>query len=175
MASVQLLFTTTHLPASWLIRAGTWSSWSHVALVDGDHVIESVMGHGVRRVPLGSATHRASRHALVNLSAHNPALIIATAAGQLGKPYDYSAILGLGLHRDWQEEDAWFCSELVAWAFHQAGEPLFRAECLRRVTPQHLWMLPDESAGHRHKAASCITDKADPVMASRQAASKTGH
>ena len=65
----------------------------------------------------------------------------SAAASQIGKPYDYTAILGLGLRRDWQEEDAWFCSELVAWAFQHAGEPLFRAECLRRVTPQHLWML----------------------------------
>ena len=142
MAQLQLLFTTTRWPASWLIRTGTWSAWSHVALVDGDQVIESVMGHGVRRVPLYSAIRRASRHALVSLSARNPALIIAAAGEQLGKPYDYSAILGLGLHRDWQEDDAWFCSELVAWAFQQAGEPLFRAECLRRVTPQHLYMLP---------------------------------
>lgn len=142
MRTVQLLFTTTCWPASWLIRAGTWSTWSHVALVDGDQVIESVMGHGVRRVPLCSAIRRASRHALVSLPARNSALIVAAANGQIGKPYDYTAILGLGLHRDWQESDAWFCSELVAWAFQQAGEPLFRAECLRRVTPQHLYMLP---------------------------------
>lgn len=142
MGKLQLLFTTTHWPASWLIRAGTWSAWGHVALVDGDQVIESVMGHGVRRVPLDSAIRRASRHALVSLAAHNPALIIAAATEQLGKPYDYTAILGLGLHRNWQEDDAWFCSELVAWAFQQACEPLFRAECLRRVTPQHLYMLP---------------------------------
>lgn len=142
MNVVQLLFTTTRWPASWLIRAGTWSAWSHVALVDGDQVIESVMGHGVRRVSLYSAIRRASRHALVNLPTRNPALIVAAAAAQIGKPYDYTAILGLGLHRDWQEDDAWFCSELVAWAFQQAGEPLFRAECLRRVTPQHLYMLP---------------------------------
>ncbi|MCG8993330.1 hypothetical protein LH427_07790 [Laribacter hongkongensis] len=142
MSAVQLLFTTTPWPASWLIRAGTWSAWSHVALVDGDHVIESVMGHGVRRGPLYGAIRRASRHALVSLPASNPALIIAAAAEQVGKPYDYTAILGLGLHRDWQDDEAWFCSELVAWAFQQAGEPLFRAECLRRVTPQHLYMLP---------------------------------
>lgn len=142
MSTIQLLFTTTRWPASWLIRAGTWSTWSHVALVDGDQVIESVMGHGVRRVPLYSAIRRSSRHALVSLPARNPALIIAAAAEQIGKPYDYTAIFGLGLHRDWQEDDAWFCSELVAWAFQLAGEPLFRAECLRRVTPQHLYMLP---------------------------------
>ncbi|KAG0188260.1 hypothetical protein DFQ28_005152 [Apophysomyces sp. BC1034] len=65
----------------------------------------------------------------------------AAAASQIGKPYDYTAILGLGLRRDWQQDDAWFCSESVAWAFDSAGHPLFRPDSLRRVTPQHLWML----------------------------------
>ncbi len=33
---------------------------------------------------------------------------------QLGKPYDSTAILAFAFGRDWQEEDSWFCSELVA-------------------------------------------------------------
>ena len=54
---------------------------------------------------------------------------------------DGTAVLGLGLHRDWQQDDSWFCSELAAWSFQQAGSPLFRANAARRVTPQDLWML----------------------------------
>lgn len=141
MGAVQLLFSTNRQPGSQLIRAATWSRWSHVALVDGDTVIEATVLHGVRRGSAVAAIARASRCALVALPSRAPAAVIAAAASQLGKPYDWTAIIGLGLRRDWQEEDAWFCSELVAWAFQQAGEPLFRAECLRRVTPQHLWML----------------------------------
>lgn len=53
-------------------------------------------------------------------------------------------LLGLLMHRDWQEEDRWFCSELVAWAFTQGGSPLFRREAMHRITPQHLWMLAPE-------------------------------
>ncbi|WP_199225861.1 hypothetical protein [Chromobacterium sp. Panama] len=71
MDKLQLLFTTTHWPASWPIRASTWSAWSHVALVDGNQVIEPVMGHGVRRVPVCSAIRRASCHALVSLPARH--------------------------------------------------------------------------------------------------------
>ncbi|CCF95832.1 hypothetical protein B7R78_0014595 [Ralstonia solanacearum] len=141
MSSIQLLFTATNGALSWAIQACTWSTWSHVALVAGDQVIESMPGHGVRRVPLSGAIQCADRHELVTIPARDPARIIAAAAGQIGKPYDYQAIVGLGLHRDWQQADAWFCSELAAWAFHAAGEPLFRVDCVRRVTPQHLWML----------------------------------
>lgn len=139
---VQLLFSRSNTLASRAIQLATWSDWSHVSLLDGDHAIEAVMGHGVRRIPTATAIQCTSRGALLAFPARDPARIIKTVTSQIGKPYDYSAVFGLGLRRDWQEDDAWFCSELVAWAFQQAGEPLFRAECLRRVTPQHLYMLP---------------------------------
>jgi len=151
MPHATLLFTTTRLPLSWLIRAGTWSAWSHVALVDGDSVIEAAAGHGVRRQSLAEALSNTSRHAFVALPVVDASTVVEAAASQLGKRYDYSALAGLGLHRDWQRDDAWFCSELVAWSFQRAGSPLFRSDCLRRVTPQHLWMLPP-SSGQAHAA-----------------------
>ena len=71
--------------------------------------------------------------------------VIAAAESQIGKPYDWLGVLGIGLHRDWQEPDRWFCSEMAAWAFQQAGRPLFRPDALYRITPQHFWMLPYEA------------------------------
>jgi uncharacterized protein YycO len=32
---------------------------------------------------------------------------------QIGKPYDKLAILGFVIGRNWRDEDAWFCAELV--------------------------------------------------------------
>ena len=141
MGSISLLFSTSHHPMSTVIRACAWSSWSHVALIDGDEVIEATAPAGVRRFPVVQAIDHAKRGQIVELPCRDPQAVIAAAASQIGKPYDYTAVLGLGLRRDWQEDDAWFCSELVAWSFAQAGESLFRADVLRRVTPQHLWML----------------------------------
>lgn len=140
--TVRLLFSTTRLPFSLLIRATTWSRWSHVALVDGNQVIEAAAPGGVRVSPLKEAIGRASDYVIVELPARNAAAIIAAARSQVGKPYDWTAVAGLGLHREWQEDDAWFCSELIAWAADKAGEAWFREDSLRRVTPQHLWMLP---------------------------------
>lgn len=141
MGTVSLLFSTSRHPMSAVIRACTWSSWSHVALIDGDEVIEATAPAGVRRFPVVQAIDHAKRVQIVDLPCRDPQAVISAADSQIGKPYDYTAVLGLGLHRDWQEDDAWFCSELVAWAFAQAGESLFRGEVLRRITPQHLWML----------------------------------
>ena len=140
MDHVKLLFCTSQKIGAVAIRAVTWSKYSHVALVDGDEVIEATWP-AVRVAPLSEVIAAHSAHVIVDLPCLSPAEVIKAARSQVGKPYDYTAILGLGLRRDWQEEDAWFCSELVAWSFQHAGEPLFRAECLRRVTPQHLWML----------------------------------
>lgn len=145
MAALGLLFSTTGSPFSALIRATTWSRWSHVALIDGDSVIEAAALHGVRRIPAAQAVAAARRAAVVDMSCCDPQAVIAAAAEQIGKPYDWTAVLGLGLRRDWQEPDAWFCSELVAWAFDAAGQALFRPDSLRRVTPQHLWMLAPAS------------------------------
>ena len=142
MKTISLLFTTSHHPMSAVIRACTWSSWSHVALIDGMDVVEAMAPNGVRRFPVLEAINHSKNAAVVDLPCRDPQAVIAAAASQIGKPYDYTAVLGLGLKRDWQQDDSWFCSELVAWAFEQAGEPLFRAEILRRVTPEHLWMLP---------------------------------
>ncbi|SPR99543.1 YiiX/YebB-like N1pC/P60 family cysteine hydrolase [Cupriavidus taiwanensis] len=142
MSTVRLMFSTTRLPLSALIRVATWSRWSHVALVDDVTVIEATALHGVRRAPLAEAIARTADHAFVDLPARDPGAVLAAAATQLRKPYDYTALLGLALRRDWQAADAWFCSELVAWSFEAAGQPLLRHEVVRRVTPQHLWMLP---------------------------------
>lgn len=137
---MRVLFCTSKLPGAVLIRAVTWSQWSHVALVDGDEVIEATWPT-VRVAPLAEVIAAHSAHVIVDLPCHSPDEVIKAARSQVGKPYDLTALFGLLMHRDWQEEDRWFCSELVAWAFSQGGSPLFRADALHRITPQLLWML----------------------------------
>lgn len=142
MNTLSLLFCTNPTnPLSWLIRAGSWSHWSHVAVVDGDDVIEAVALKGVVRTPIALRQQEDPRWVISSLPCKDASEIIAAAASQIGKPYDYTGVLGVGFHRDWQQSDSWFCSELVAWSFAQGGSPLFRAGADRRVTPQDIWML----------------------------------
>lgn len=141
MSTVSLLFTNSADMLSRAIRVATWSRWSHVALVDGDRVIEALAPRGVQINDTDRVMMRSREYALVDLPCRDPEAVLAAAASQAGKPYDYTALLAIAFRRNWQEADAWFCSELIAWAFAKAGEPMFRPEVMRRVTPQHLWML----------------------------------
>lgn len=141
MGSVSLLFTRQRDPLSLAIRAFTWSRWSHVALIDGYGAIEALPSQGVVVTETQEVLLRSREFELVELACRDPAAVRAAAGRQVGKPYDWGAIAGIALRRNWQEDDAWFCSELIAWAFEAAGEPLFRTGSLARVTPQHLWML----------------------------------
>ena len=54
---------------------------------------------------------------------------------QVGKPYDFKAILGFATGRNWRENDAWICSELVAAAIEYAGicAPLYLTAS--KITP----------------------------------------
>lgn len=141
MQTVRLLFSNNAGLFSRLVRLATWSRWSHVAIIDGDTVIEATARRGVHRTPLATALAAAKESVVVHIAADDPAAVIAAAANELGTRYDYTAVIGLGLRRNWQDDDAWFCSELVAHCFDEAGSPLFRPDSVRRVTPQHLWML----------------------------------
>lgn len=140
---MRVLFCTSKLPGAVLIRAVTWSQWSHVALIDGEEVIEATWP-AVRIAPLSDVIAKHSAHTIVDLPCQSAGEIIKAARSQVGKPYDLTALFGVLMHRNWQESGSWFCSELVAWAFAQGGSPLFRPDSLHRVTPQHLWMLAPE-------------------------------
>ena len=147
MNTIDLLFCTNPInPLSWMIRAGSWSKWSHVAIVDGDDVIEAIALDGVVRTPLATRKAKDTAWQIVTLPCADRLAIINAATSQLGKPYDYTGVLGIGFHRNWQETGHWFCSELVAWAFQQGGTPLFREGASRRVTPQDVWMVPPANA-----------------------------
>ena len=115
--------------ASQLITLLLFSPWLRALLL------------AVRLAPLSEIIAKHSAHCIVDIPCDDPAAVIAAARSQVGKPYDLTALFGLLVRRDWQEADAWFCSELTAWAFQQGGSPLFRPEALYRITPQHLWMI----------------------------------
>lgn len=64
--------------------------------------------------------------------------VLDYALNELGKPYDWKGVLNFITHkRNWQEDDRWFCSELVAYAFKRAGRPIINNDSYR-VTPGDL-------------------------------------
>lgn len=147
---MKVVFCTSDRLASRLIRAATWSEWSHVGLIvdedpSGTPIVVEAVWPRVRVVPLTTMLAGHTRYAFVDFPATDPSAVARAALSQVSKPYDLTALPGLLLRRDWQRDDRWFCSELVSWAFHCAHAPLFRPDALHRITPQHLWMLAPAS------------------------------
>lgn len=138
---VTLQFSSTSHPASRLICWGTWSRHSHVDFVLPDGTLLGAVPGGVAIRPPEPERIRVERYT-VQIHVDTLGDPVMAALGQLGKPYDWRGALGLALRRDWQEDDAWFCSELVAWAFECAGTPLLKAPQAWRLTPRDLLLSP---------------------------------
>lgn len=54
---------------------------------------------------------------------------------QIGKPYDHSDILGFVTGRNWRQEDAWICSELVSRAGEMSSIMPFVYLAANKITP----------------------------------------
>lgn len=118
------------------VRMFTWSKWSHVGAIldDGITVIESVPTYGVRKSTVAKFKKEYSDHIIIDLPATKG--WEDRLKDQLGKPYDWSAIISFVLRKDWQSPSKWFCSELVAYA-----SGFFNSRFIKRITPQHLVMF----------------------------------
>jgi len=139
---MKLIFTRRHAVSSLLIRLFTGSRWSHVAcVVDDAHVIDATFKHrGVRLRPLADllADCSASEACLVPL--HDEAAALQWLQAQVGKPYDWTAIVGFVIRSNWADPSRWFCSELAESAVLAGGLQRFRAD-VARLTPGHVWMV----------------------------------
>lgn len=143
---LRLAFSTSNKPGSLLIRAATWSRWSHVGIVAGNSVIEAVWPR-VRVMSLADWMRAWPAVQFAQVACPRPAEALKFALAQVGNPYDWTALLGIGLHRDWQEPDSWFCSELASAALVEGGADLFRTGYQHRITPEHLWMVSSTMEG----------------------------
>lgn len=131
---MKVIFGRNNLPFSWLIRAFTWSRWSHCGILDGDKVIEATALHGVVVTPLHEFIARYNRYSIADMLVSDDSEAINRALSQVGKRYDFSAIFGILLRSGWNSDSAWFCSELVA---HAADT--YRADRISRITPEMIW------------------------------------
>lgn len=153
MAKVRLLFSNSKLPLSPLIRAvttlqtGVPCQWSHVALViskvsfvgNDSVIIESTIKHrGVNLSTVRDFKKNAKNWCLVELKqeVEDFDAMVQIATSKLGKPYDFTGVLGLGINRDWQEDDSWFCSEDVSDTLKRSGLVLKGLHYVHSVFPQ---------------------------------------
>jgi uncharacterized protein YycO len=135
MEKLTIVFAKGRHPISYLIRLVTWSRWSHIAVVFGDEVLESVGGIGVVKTPLPEFIARYSDVAFAEIPCDSKDVAYQRLTEQCGKPYDFWALLGIVFRLgSWADDNKWFCSELVAYA-----TGLWRQERNKRVTPENIW------------------------------------
>lgn len=121
-----------------IIRWFSRSHYSHVSIwffnQEDPHlgeIYEAWEGEGVRKV-LGSQYQKARDEGKINLYTYKePATpeqkeaLKEVLERELGKGYDYRGVIKFISRRAHKEDDAWFCSEYVAYASRAINRPLF--------------------------------------------------
>ena len=131
------LVTERFDPISAAIRFSTRSSVSHAEFVDP--ATGSTFGARGTGVKWRSA-HASRRYTCVlRYTAPGINQAFRWALTQAGKSYDFSAIGGIAIDRNWRDSRRWFCSELIAAAFEAVGCPLLNPSAnVWRITPRDL-------------------------------------
>lgn len=142
METVFLIFSRSYKPGSLAISAYTACKWSHVGIYDmkTQTVIESTFAHnGVQECSIDEFMSRAVETKIIGVKVVSRAAVLAAARSQIGKPYDWTALIGIVLKdRNWAEDDMWFCFEVAAWALSKGGSPYFKPHELRFITGNDL-------------------------------------
>lgn len=83
-----------------------------------------------------------SAYKIYSLQVWDESAAFAFAKQQLGKPYDWGGVFGfMAPNRNWQQDDKWFCSELVA-ATALAGKTNLLNRNSSRIVPGVLELCP---------------------------------
>lgn len=155
---IKVQFSTSLEWSSAVIRKISHSPFSHVDIVTPDGLLlgasdspdAPVISGNARGVAIRPANYQAfgrRRIAEVFTTAAIADKFYELANAQLGCPFDTSALHAflsdeVNTNRNWRADDKWFCSELVTWAFEEAG--LFAFTLLvpkDRVSPADLLLL----------------------------------
>ena len=129
-----------------LIRWRTWSPYSHAAWLCRDGTVIEAWPGGVQWVS-GLLTQHKERtvvevYEIVGLTEEQRTRIETFLVDQIGKPYDYLAILGFMLRKPLQKPSRWFCSELIFSACQSAGVNLLARIPPWKVSPDMLALSP---------------------------------
>jgi len=130
-----IIFSRSNTAASLAVRAATrgrgydvGNGWSHCgAVLPSGEVIDSMLGQGVREPrSLRSYMLAFPQHAFAAVPRPLDGLVAEILLAERGKPYDYRALPhfvlpGWSGARDWADDGAWLCSELIAHALERVG------------------------------------------------------
>ena len=150
MGQIDLQFSSMDDTGSKLIRWFSHGKYSHVDAVLPDGSLLGARSDVRAGVPSGVQI-RPSRYSVfsavkrVSLPTINDDVSQAFykfLREQIGKPYDSLSILAFAINRNWRDEDAWFCAELLSRGLEVCK---FFPHCLvtppNRQTPDDLLLV----------------------------------
>ena len=137
---MKIIIASSNHPGSLVIKLGTMSHWSHVGILIDDEVYDTTLGTGVSKQSLKSFQNRYPVTEILEIQVPDEDSAIKFLMQQMGKPYDWTALFGMVLQRNWQKDDSWFCSELVEAVLKAGGKQRFR-DSVSRITPQQTWAV----------------------------------
>lgn len=135
---ITIRFTNGRGLSGAIVRWATWSRYGHVGFkFDNNKVLDATPDYGVS---YRDAVDDDSTEYWRILAPHQKIEAAAAwAMTQIGKPYDWAAICGWAWRKDWHNDKAWDCSELICAAFDSVNCPLVRSDgLLTRITPRDL-------------------------------------
>lgn len=125
---------------SYFIRLKTTGKYSHIEfLLDDETTLGSRSSGGVKERPLDSFPTVWNFEIDVTQGQHDKTFAFAFA--QKGKSYDYTAIVGIELDRDWREDNSWYCAELFMAALEAGGVIDRLADAINHVTPEECLLI----------------------------------
>lgn len=127
-----------------VFQRGFWADHVDAVLPDGRMLGAHFKGVQILLGDYDAGPGQLSRELRVNLkaTAEQEAKFYDFLYAQVGKPYDFLALVAFAFNRDWQRPDSWFCDEIIAAALCACGIfPKHLAESFNRITLRDLILI----------------------------------
>lgn len=121
----------------------TWGRWSHVELVTKNKMaLGARLKGGVAVRPLDYA--KIKSELFIEIQVNDIEKFWQFANSQLGKPYDWKALLGLGIRANFANPpNKWFCSEFVFSCFQNVNKPILESHYAYRLSPRDIGLTTE--------------------------------
>lgn len=139
---IRLQFVSGHDIGSEAIKIFSRGWPSHVDAILEDGTLLGARLDGIKIRPPNYEVFDRREVILLEASLAVEARYLGFLGAQIGKPYDRTAIAAFAFERDWQDEDSWFCSELIAAALVDSGWfPKTPSDPSNEITPRDLLLM----------------------------------
>lgn len=156
MAQIKVIFSTTKRPSSGFLRWHTRSEYSHCEVLFNDCII-GARAAGVKKYPVDSVSEK-HEVAIVECSEEQAYRFREFLESKVGDKYDWRAYLGFVFNKSTsQDQNKWFCSELMLEAFNYAGIKLFDRLSSWKCMPRDFVIHPRFLKDRNRKVPKWIT------------------